>query len=1132
MADTRLLGEVSSQVRRWVDDAARRPVRRSSRLLADVLADPRGLEFTVGFVDRVIRPEDPREAARALAEIARDAPAFVPRHLRVALAAGARAGTIAPWLVVPVARRAMRQMVRHLVVDASPRRLGRAIASLRGEGVRLNLNVLGEAVLGGAEAERRLRAVERLLARSDVDYVSLKVSSSVAPHSPWAFDEVVADIAARLTPLYRAAMSVTPRTFVNLDMEEYHDLDLTVAVFTEILSRPEFADLEAGIVLQAYLPDSWDAMERLQTWAAQRRAAGGAPVKVRVVKGANLPMERVDAAMHGWPQATWDTKADTDAHYLRLLDRALTPDRIANVRIGVAGHNLFHVAWSWLLAGERGVRDGVDIEMLLGMAEGQAEVVRADTGGVLLYTPVVHPREFDVAISYLVRRLDEGAEPENFVSSAFTLHDDAEAFERERARFEAAWTRATSDAPPPTRRRTQDRTRPPEQTAPEPFANTPDTDPSLAPNRAWMAAITARIDGSDAGRKEADAALVRTREDLDAILSRARYAAPEWAQRGAHERAGILRAAADRLEARRGELIEVMASETGKTVDQADPEVSEAVDFARWYALCAEELALTDGAEPVPRRLTVVTPPWNFPVAIPAGGVLAALATGSSVVMKPAPQAVRCGALVVAALHDAGVPRDVLHVVDADEATVGSALVADPRVDQVILTGAFDTARAFRSLRPELRLFAETSGKNAIVVTPSADLDLAVRDIVASAFGHAGQKCSACSLVVAVGSVARSRRFRDQLADAVRSLPVGYPSDPRVRMGPLVEPAHGKLRDALTTLEPGESWLVRPRALDDSGRLYSPGVREGVRPGSPMHTTEYFGPVLGIMAADDLPHAIALQNGTAYGLTAGLHTLDSGELAQWLAGVQAGNLYVNRSITGAIVRRQPFGGWKRSSVGPGTKAGGAEYLVALTGWRTTTAAAVNPLDDLAREVLTSIDDTAAAGDRAYLERALRSDVAAWDERFSRAADPSALGVERNILRYLPVPVTVRASEGESLALVVRVVAAGLRAGGPLTVSTAEPLPESVAALCTEHGVVVRVESRERWLAHTPSEARVRVLGDDAAALARRGDATVAIHDAAVTESGRIEALPFLREQAISVTAHRFGTPDHLTDGVL
>ena len=260
-----LVPDVEATVRRWLEHAQTLPVDKAAARLAAMLNDPRGLAFTVGFVDGVIRPEDVREAARTFAELARDVPGFLPWHLRAAVKVGARVAKPLPWVVIPAARRALRGMVGHLVTDARDKQLGAAIRRLRSaDGTRLNLNLLGEAVLGEREAARRLDGTRRLLARDDVDYVSIKVSSTVAPHNPWAFDEAVAHIVSSLTPLFRQAADASPAKFINLDMEEYHDLRLTVAVFTTLLDQPEFLGLSAGIVLQAYLPDALRSMITLQ----------------------------------------------------------------------------------------------------------------------------------------------------------------------------------------------------------------------------------------------------------------------------------------------------------------------------------------------------------------------------------------------------------------------------------------------------------------------------------------------------------------------------------------------------------------------------------------------------------------------------------------------------------------------------------------------------------------------------------------------------------------------------------------------------------------------------------------------------------------------------------------------------
>ncbi len=1136
-----LADESVALVRRWLAEAETYPVDGSAKQLAGVLADPKGLAFAVGFVDGVVRPEDLGVAARKLRAIAPDAPGFLPAALRGLVRLGGGMAPGLPGVVVPVARRVLRNMVGHLIVDATDAKLGPAIAGIKRDGVRLNVNLLGEAVLGEREAARRLAGTQALLARDDVDYVSIKVSSTVHPHSPWAFDAAVADIVGQLRPLFERAAASTPKKFINLDMEEYKDLDLTIAVFTQLLDEPQFADLEAGIVLQAYLPDALAAMQHLQEWSAARRARGGADIKVRLVKGANLPMEQVEASVHGWPLATWHTKQDSDTNYKRVLDWALTPERIANVRVGVAGHNLFDVAHAWLLAGERGVRDGIDFEMLLGMAQGQAEAVRRTVGSLLLYTPVVHPGEFDVAIAYLIRRLEEGASQDNFMSAVFSLASSPTLFAREEQRFRdsLAPLALPGGLDAPASHRVADRYAAVERPAPGHFDNTPDSDPSVASVREWGAAITARIPSSTLGVAAVREARITSAATLESALQRVRSAGAVWGTWSGAARGAVLHAVGDALEANRAALIEVMAAETGKTIDQADPEVSEAIDFAHFYGEMAAALDDVDGATFTPAALTLVTPPWNFPVAIPAGSTLAALAAGSAVVLKPAPPAERSGAVLASVIEtvlDAhGAPADLLAFVQVAENDLGQQLIASPLVDRVILTGAYETAELFRSFRQDLPLLAETSGKNAVIVTPSADLDLAVKDVVASAFGHAGQKCSAASLVVMVGSVAKSKRFRNQLLDAVSSLTVGYPADPTTQMGPVIEPATGKLLEGLTTLAPGESWAVKPEQLDDSGKLWSPGVRQGVERGSAFHRTEYFGPILGVMTAATLDEAIDIVNEVDYGLTSGLHSLDPGEIGTWLSRIEAGNLYVNRGITGAIVRRQPFGGWKKSAVGAGTKAGGVNYLVGLGSWSTAVATAGSTPSSA---VSAFVRATGVSSES--VDRAVASDETAWSTLFGTATDVSGLSAERNVARYLPYPsVRVRLGDEGTVEDLVRVVAAAVRAGTPIDVSSATALPEAVvSALCALPVLrsVPHVESDAAFasrIAAGPS-TRVRLVGGDAAALmvGIGGRPDVAVYSEPVTEAGRIELLPFLREQAVSITAHRFGTPNHLSDDLI
>ncbi len=613
--------------------------------LQGVVDDEQGVAFTMRFVDRVARHRDDGAAAGQLASLVRrqPLPSFLSTSDRGLLRAGARVGPLLPQVVMPAARRRMRGLVGHLVVDAEPPRLHAHLARERAEGFGLNVNLLGELVLGEQEAERRFARTLALVDDPQIDYVSVKVSSIASQLDLWSFDETVERIEQRLRELFTRAAASSPPTFVNLDMEEYRDLELTLRSFTAVLDESALRGLDAGIVLQAYLPDALGALERLTSWARLRREGGGGTVKIRLVKGANLAMEKVDAALHGWQQAPFASKADVDACYKACVDWALRPEHLRGARIGIASHNLFDLAWAHLLGQARGVSDRVEMEMLQGIAPAQARAVRDDTGGLRLYTPVVARKDFDIAIGYLFRRLEENTSPDNFLRHLWTLHPESDEFARQAERFRSAVAARHGADPTPRRLRPMERSS-------DAFVNEPDTDPSLAPTQQWLAEVRGLAPTPVREPVTTDVATV------DAALAAVHAAQPAWAARTGAERAAVLRAVADALAARRGELLATMAHEGRKTFAEADPEISEAVDFARWYADRGAELGTLAHREQAtfePFGVVAVVPPWNFPVAIPAGGVLAALAAGNGVVFKPAQETPRCAEIVAEACWDA-----------------------------------------------------------------------------------------------------------------------------------------------------------------------------------------------------------------------------------------------------------------------------------------------------------------------------------------------------------------------------------------------------------------------------------------------------------------------------------------------
>lgn len=1097
-----------ARARRILTEADALRDRRSTanqRRFARLLKDPAAVSVTMSLTDEVMRIPDAVRASRALRRAARNA---TPRGLGWRDALGLRfialVSPLLPKFVMRIVEWQVRSASTGIILPAEERPLAAHLRKRTKDHARLNVNVLGEAVLGDGEATHRLKSVIDMVRRPDVTYASVKISAVVSQLNTIDHDGSVDAIAERLRELYRVAMEAD--TFINLDMEEYRDLAMTVDVFKRVLSESEFGGLYAGIVLQGYLPESHAVFEDLVSWSQWRRSSLGGRIKIRLVKGANLAMETTEAELHGWVAAPYGSKADVDASYKRLVDTALRPEHADAVRIGVASHNLFDIGWALEVAERRGVQEQLDIEMLEGMANAEALVLARSLGGILLYTPVTRHDDFASAVAYLVRRLDENTSPENYLRASFSMKPDSPEFDEQANRFRAAVT-GRHAIPTTSRRHGQRRFDAAAMAEQGHFENEPDGDLTHPEYRAglrvaldthrqgWHAPLPLVIDGEQLvksncvdGTDPGDNARVWYRysvaeaHDVDRAVAMAKAALPAWDALGAEGRKRLLFAAANRMSAERLNTIAVMMLDSGKTVAEADPEISEAIDFARFYAMSACENEV--GSTPV--GVVTVVPPWNFPYAIPAGGVCAALAAGNAVILKPAPETVATAWILVQQMWAAGVPRNVLQFVPTRDDDTGKRLITHPDVDAVILTGGFSTAQMFTSWKPEIRLLAETSGKNALLIAGSADIDAAAKDLVQSAFGHAGQKCSAASLAIVEASIYDNPQFIRQLQDAVTTLNVGPGWNYGTVVGPIIRTPEGALQRALTTLDAGESWLVQPRQLDEVGCQWTPGVKLGVQPGSWSHRNEWFGPVLGVMRAPDLETAIAWQNAVDFGLTAGIHALDVEELEIWLQRIEAGNVYVNRGTTGAIVNRQPFGGWKKSAVGPTAKAGGSHYVQALRDWAPAT----------------------------QVEASIKG-ASEWMHRVGlQCVDHSGLRVERNVhrYRYLSGGVEVRVAADVSSDTLRYLLALQELTGTPISLSSAAPVTSPLRVV---------IESVDQFVERVRTE-RVRVLSGEvinAAALLERG---CSIDRRPLAANGAVEVPRWLHEQSVSITNHRYG----------
>lgn len=885
--------------------------------------------------------------------------ADLPSSLQWGLRAVSATGWLGASVSANVIRNQVEEMARTFIVGASVEEALPTLAGLWREGRGYSVDLLGEASVSEREADRYrdqcLAALSRLghevaswpamplLERDHFGPVprvnlSVKLSALYSQMDPIDPEGAYRAVAARLRPLLDAAMALPAS--ITVDMEQAELKALTLMIFTRLLSeQPYRAYPHAGLALQAYHRDAGADLDALTRWAGRR----GAPVTIRLVKGAYWDADTVRYRQRGWPVPLFEHKAETDASYERLC---LALIRHASIIKPVFGtHNLRSLAHAEAAVQASGLPPyACEYQMIYGMAAPLHAAVTQINRRVRLYAPV---GELIPGMAYLVRRLLENTSNESFLRKEYAGHESIGRLLAPPAVVPSSVRPEAAQAPP----------------GPEcPFRNEPHRNFSEEQSRAdfrsaidlvkrqfsrrWQSFASVRATGEDlVSRNPADPSVVVGRcpgyapGDVARMVERAQEAVDSWAVLPARRRAEALFQAAALMRRRREELAAWELFETGKSWTEADADVAEAVDFCEFYAREMIRLGRPRrlGHEPgelnhllhAPRGVAAVIAPWNFPLAIPTGMVTAALVAGNAVLFKPSERAPIIGTLLAGILADAGVPEEVLQCVPGGP-DVGRALVAHPDVQLIAFTGSkavglrilADSAQVKPGQRTVTRVIAEMGGKNAIIVDSTADLDEAVTGVVASFTGYQGQKCSACSRAIVHEAV--HDLFLRRLAEAVASLTIGPPEEPGNRVGPVIdERARATVRQYVE-IGKREGRLVVERQFNGPGYFVGPAVFADIRPEHRLAQEEIFGPVLAVMKARDFDDALALANSTSYALTGGLYSRSPANVQKARERFEVGNLYINRGITGALVGRQPFGGYRLSGVG--AKAGGEEYL--------------------------------------------------------------------------------------------------------------------------------------------------------------------------------------------------------------
>lgn len=833
----------------------------------------------------------------------------------------------------------------------------KTIERLRKEGMTYTIDLLGEAVITETEAagylQRYLDLIEQLTQKAQtwkriegidlVDgqelpqvQVSVKLTAFYSQFDPLDPVGSKAQVCDRLRVLLRKAAEFGAA--IHFDMEQYRYKDLTLQILKELLMEEEFRHrTDLGMTLQAYLRDSYQDLQELIAWAKER----GHPLTVRLVKGAYWDQETITSQQNHWQQPVYNQKAATDLNYERMTQLLLENHNYLSGAIG--SHNVRSQALACAIAETLQIPSRrLEMQVLYGMGDKLAQALVKRGHRVRVYSPY---GKLLPGMAYLIRRLLE-----NTANSSFLRQN------QENRPIEELI------APPVVDSKDEQPFTSPDDNR---FQNTADTDYSDQDKRTqaekaiekvrqelgqtYLPLINGEyvetanyIDSLNPSREREVIGKVGqiSVEQAEQAMNAAKEAFSSWKETPVQERAAILRKAADLMEQRRQELNAWICLEVGKILPQADGEVSEGIDFCRYYASEMERLATGINYDLAgennryfyqPKGIAVVISPWNFPFAIATGMTVAALVTGNCTLLKPAATSSVIAAKIGEILAEAGVPKGVFQYIPGKGSEVGTYLVEHKDTHVIAFTGSREVGCRIYAEAAKLqpgqkhlkRVIAEMGGKNAIIVDESADLDQAVVGVLQSAFGYSGQKCSACSRVIVASPIYDA--FLERLIEATKSLNLGATDDPSVQMGPVIDLA---ARDRiLSYIAQGkqQSKLVLEMSTPDGGYYVSPTIFSEVAPNHIIAQEEIFGPVLAVIKANNFAQALSIANGTDYALTGGLYSRTPSHIDQASQEFEVGNLYINRNITGAIVSRQPFGGFKLSGVG--SKAGGIDYLL-------------------------------------------------------------------------------------------------------------------------------------------------------------------------------------------------------------
>lgn len=1011
---------------------------------------------------------------------------------------------------------------------------------------------------GKKTVEKNLRNILNLIQNPEISSLCINISNLSSNISTnfniLAIEELEKNLKIILQEILDNPYKVGNKSrqkLIFLNFDHHKNLGLTIDIFEKILSLKAFLNVKLGITLKAYFPESFEIQKRLTEFAKKRIERNGSEIVLRITKGSSLNLEQIEASKNNWSSPTFTNKIETDANFKKMIEFGTNFENIKAANLGITTCNIFDISYALFLIKENKAENYCYFEI---SEERLTKCLRNSLENILdnnlkISCPLIYKKDFHLSSYFILKKINDFTNPENFIFHIEMLFPGNKNWDEQLDSFKQSLEQMKNISNIP--KQLQNRNIIKNELALN-FENEPITDFSIPANIEWakkiyenaknyfLEEIPIVINGKSILENMKGIgvipslpninykyALANEKQIEEAIQISKKYE-KIWVETSIDKRLKILSKVAQKLRENRSFFIQILLIDISKTLEQADLEISDAIDAIEFQ--CKQRLNITyyKDIEWSSKGTFVVLPPWGFPISVGAEILTSALMSGNVVIFKPLDESVLACYHLANLFWDAGIPKECLQFINCTKELFENTLVADSRVNSVIIYTAYDYVKKLLKLRNGYELLANCGGINSIIVTDMSDKEHAIRDIINSAFKFSGQKFSSAPILILEKELYDDLEFRENLKDAANNLIASSALEATSTITPLIKNPDEETYKALTTLDDGEWWLVEPKQSPNNPKLFSCGIKFGVKTNSFTKNHQVYCPLLSVIRAENLDEAIKIANDSRYGLAAGLQSLDIREHNKWLHEIEVGNYYINSKITDAKIKRQPFGGQKESSFGSGFKSGGPSYILDfLKAKQISLPREKQPVNDWVNTLTLFLEKINLSTEQLAIWHASVGNYSYWWKRLKQDLDFCKIFGQDNYIRYLPRKnITLRLTE-ESFALdALRVCAAALTCSSPLEISWSNnpqleefnwidllPILSNVEESKEEFCKRLKEGKIKRLRLTTPASDELKMIAADSACY---------IIDKPVLANGRFELLHYIKEISITYDYHRYG----------